>query len=103
MVAVWAEGLSPEHVKLPLVTFEFVSACPWQPYHTPRYADPSAVGQVMLAVKVMGTFVHPFALAEMVLTIGGAVSRHRHARLPQLETVHGPHDGYDHQSPSWPQ
>lgn len=92
-VAVWAVGLSHEQVKLPPVTLAFTKACPWHPNQTPRYADPSAVGQVMVVEKVIGTFVHPLALAEIVLTIGGTVSRHRHARLPPLETVLGHPEG----------
>lgn len=100
MRAVWTVGLSQEHVKLGDVVDEFVRAWPWQPYHTPRYVDPSAVGQVTLVEKLIGTFVHPLALAVMEFTIGGVTSRHKQARLPPLPTVPGQPAGYDHPSQS---
>lgn len=53
MVAVCAVALSPEQLKETLVPEDGVRGCPWQAYQIQRYAAPSVVLSLMLALKEM--------------------------------------------------
>lgn len=104
MVAVWADGLSPEQVKETSVAEEGpLSDPPLQEYQRPLYAEPSAVLPPMDALKLIGTFVQLVALTVAVFTVGGVASRQKHSLPPPFPTVPGPSLGYDHPSPSLPQ